>query len=239
MKTENLRLVLVGTTHAGNIGQAARAMKTMGLADLHLVAPVAGIDEQALANAGNATDVLASARLHGTLDEALAGARLVFGLTARGRRHAVPAAAAREAAAEAAAASDAHPVALLFGREHSGLTNDEIDRCHRVVHIPANPDYPVLNVAAAVQVVCYELRMAGEAGEDGAAGKREPPAGAEHLEGFYEHLQRVAHASGYVEPNGERLLMRRLRRLFNRARPEHAELNILRGLLAAVERRMR
>lgn len=242
MKPDNIRIVLLGTTHPGNIGSSARAMKTMGLSRLHLVAPLRYPDPQAEATAGHATDVLDAACVHEELDAALAGTRLVLGLTARPRRLAAAAFDARSCALRLAEASAIYPVALLFGREDSGLTNAQLARCHGVVHIPANPAYPVLNLAAAVQIVCYELFLAS-IGSDGrgAASPRaadSPVAPMEELEGFYCHLQRVMRASGYSRHRPDALLMQRLRRLFNRARPEHAELNLLRGILSAIERRL-
>ncbi|WP_440997310.1 RNA methyltransferase [Arhodomonas sp. SL1] len=233
---DHVHILLVGTTHPGNIGSAARALKTMGLARLHLVAACA-VDERARANAGNAGDTLAAARTHGGLDEALVGMGRVYGVTARRRRYGVPSLTPRRAAAEIAGAGV--PVAMLFGREHSGLTNTETGRCHRLVHIPADPAYPSLNLAAAVQVLTYELRLAALAGE-GTPQPEEAAAAADpaHLAGLYEHLSRVMAASGYAGIDEQRHLMLRLQRLFNRALPERAEVNILRGLLAAVERRL-
>lgn len=240
MNPDNVRVVLLGTTHPGNIGASARAMKTMGLTRLHLVTPVHFPDPRAQANAGNAVDVLNSAHVHEELCQALHGTRLVVGLTARPRRLAAAALDARTCAERLAAESAIYPVALLFGREHSGLTNAELSHCHAVVHIPANPVYPVLNLAAAVQIVCYELFLAaGCTGAPRAARAEDSPvATIEELQGFYCHLQRMIRASGYSRHRPEALLMQRLRRLFNRARPERAELNLLRGILAAIERQL-
>lgn len=229
-----VRVVLVEPTHPGNVGASARAMKTMGLTDLRVVGGCGVQGDAARANAANAADVLAQARCHGSLAEALAGSGLVLGLTARARRRSAPPLGVREAAALALAECARHPVAVVFGREHAGLTNDELGHCHRAVHIPANPDYPAMNLSAAVQVVCYEL-FSGLGGEGIAAAAGEA-ASAEHLEGFYRHLAQVIEALGYENAAGMPRLMRRLRRLFNRARPEPAELNILRGVLAAVQR---
>lgn len=230
-----IRVVLVEPTHPGNVGSAARAMKTMGLGDLRVVGGCGVADPGARANAANATAVLDRAQCHGTVTEALAGAGLVLGLTARTRRRSAPPLLAREAGALAVAEAPRHPVALVFGREHAGLTNDELGHCHHAVHIPANPDYPAMNLAAAVQVVCYEVYTSLASGPGvGAAGGS--PAAAEHLEGFYAHLAEVITAVGYEQSAGMPRLMRRLRRLFNRARPEPAELNILRGILSAVQR---
>ncbi|WP_018717285.1 RNA methyltransferase [Arhodomonas aquaeolei] len=233
---DHVQVLLVGTTHPGNVGAAARALKTMGLSRLALVAACA-VDDHARANAGAATDVLDAATVTADVDTALAGAGRVFGVSARPRRHGVPALSPRDAAAEIAGAPDT-PVAVMFGREHSGLTNEEIGRCHRLVHIPANPDYASLNLAAAVQVVCYELRLAAAGAALPTAGVDDAPASANHLAGLYDHLARVMAASGYAAAADQKHLMQRLRRLFNRAVPEHTEVNILRGILAAVERRL-
>ncbi len=240
MKPDNIRIVLVGTTHAGNIGFAARAMKTMALSQLHLVAPARFPDPQAEANATHAVDVLAAAQVHGDLDAALTGAGLVAGLTARTRRLGAPSVDLRSFAGLAAAESERHPVALLFGREHSGLSNEELDRCQYVVHIPTNPAYGVLNLGAAVQVVAYELFLAGAgAGAEAVAGESVEAAGFEHLEGLYGHLERVLDEVGFLRQQNPELLMRRLRRLFGRARPDRVEVDLLRGALAAIERRLR
>ncbi|RFA30541.1 tRNA (cytosine(32)/uridine(32)-2'-O)-methyltransferase TrmJ [Alkalilimnicola ehrlichii] len=236
MSLDNICMVMVGTTHPGNIGSAARAMKTMGLTRLRLVDPQQFPSPQAQANAANAGDVLADAQVYPDLDAALADIGLVVGLSARPRRLSSPVLGMRECGEKAVAEAGQHRVALLFGREHSGLTNDELDRCHYLVHIPANPDYSSLNVAAAVQVVAYELRMAalGESGNlrQGVGA----PAPAEHLEGLYQHLERVSRDIGFADVRNEEFLMRRLRRLFNRARPDTKEINILRGFLSYIER---
>lgn len=233
---DNVQVLLVGTTHPGNVGAAARALKTMGLSRLALAAACT-VDDHARANAGAATDVLDAAAVTADVDTALAGAGRVYGVSARPRRYGMPAMSPREAAAEVAG-TPATPVTLMFGREHSGLTNEEIGRCHRLIHIPANPDYASLNLAAAVQVVCYELRLAVAGATLPTAGMDDVPASASHLAGLYDHFARVMAASGYAATEDQKHLMQRLRRLFNRAVPEHAEVNILRGVLAAVERRL-
>ncbi|HET7588191.1 MAG TPA: tRNA (cytosine(32)/uridine(32)-2'-O)-methyltransferase TrmJ [Gammaproteobacteria bacterium] len=235
---ERVRIVLVGTTHSGNVGAVARAMKTMGLARLWLVAARCDVDEVATARASGATDVLAAAQHVDTLDEALTGCRLVLGTTARPRTLDWPALEPRPAAEKLVAEAAEGDVALVFGPERTGLSNEDVDRCHYRVTIPANPDYSSLNLAAAVQVLCYEIRVAlnqagGERSETGEA----PAAGADDMARFYEHLERVLLASGFLDPANPRHLMRRLRRLFNRARPDQNEINILRGILRAVEPR--
>lgn len=238
MNSDNIRFVLVGTSHPGNIGSAARALKTMALHQLHLVQPEAfpHPHPQATANAAHAADVLAAARVHASLDEALAGAGLVAGVTGRARRLGAPVIDLRSFAQLAAVESAQHPVALVFGREHSGLSNEELDRCQYAVYIPASATSGVLNLAAAVQVVAYELFMAAQAPRAEAA--REP-ASFEHLESLYQHLEKVLAEVGYLYKRNPELLMRRLRAVFGRARPDQREINALRGALRAIEQRLR
>lgn len=235
MKPENLRIVLVGTSHPGNIGSVARAMKTMGLYRLELVAPECAFPhEQATANASRADDVLAAAGRHQDLDAALAGCGLVMGLSARPRRiTAAEVLDVREAGQRVVMEAAQRPVALLFGRERSGLTNAELDRCQALVHIPANPDYSSLNLAAAVQVFCHEVNMARGAG---VQAPDRLPASAQDMEYFYQHLARVADKVGFLRKHNPEILMRRLRQLFYRAAPDDHELQMLRGLLANVEK---
>lgn len=242
-----IRTVLVGTSHPGNIGACARAMKTMGLSQLVLVAPVAFPHPDATARAASAADLLESACVCASLDEALAGCELVLGASARQRSIPWPAYTPRDAAEHVAEAFSERRVAVVFGRERTGLENSELERCHALVTIPADPDYSSLNLAAAVQVMAYELRLAlvgsrqsqtgshrdaGGAARDGGARL----ATADELEQLYAHLERVMLATGFLDPAKPRHLMRRLRRLFNRARLDHNELNILRGLLSATEK---
>jgi len=230
-----LRIVLVGAQHPGNIGAAARAMKVMGMSDLALVAPERYPHADATARASGADDVLAAARVFHTLDEAIADCALAIGASARSRRTSWPRVDARVAAGRAVDLAVAQPVALVFGRERSGLENADLDRCQLHLQVPTNPEYGSLNLAAAVQVVCYELRM--------AAGDRVPePAPQERvraadMEGLYGHWDEVLTASGFLDPDNPGVLMRRLRRLFNRAAPDRTELNILRGALRALDPR--
>lgn len=233
--TENLRVVLHQTSHPGNIGAAARAMKTMGLADLWLVAPQRFPDPEATARASGATDVLDGARCCAGLDEALAGCGMVIGTTARERHRSAPALDPRTAMAQIRAA--AAPVALLFGPERIGLTNDELDRCHYLVRIPANPAYSSLNLAAAVQVLAYEWRMAGHLAVPPKSQPPEiPPATADEMAQFYVQLeQALRQLDFFIDADNPTPLMRRLKQLFNRAAPDREEYNILRGILQAVQ----
>ncbi len=236
MRLQGIRIVLVEPQLAANIGSAARAMKTMGLHELHLVTPRQWPHPDAATMASGADDVLEQTQVHDTLDQALAGTGLVVGLSARTRNLSSPAELPAESAARVVEESARHPVAVLFGRERTGLTNDEVDRCHRVVHIPANPDYSSLNLAAAVQVMSYELRRAALAGQPAPQpGAEWPPATAEQMEMFYSHLEQVLVRIEFLRQENPRVLMRRLRLLFNRARPDHNEYQILRGILAHVD----
>ncbi len=240
MQGGNIRIVLVEPQLAANIGSAARAMKTMGLDALHLVSPMQWPHPDARTMAAGADDLLEQAVVHGDLAAALEGAGLVVGLSARSRTLSSPFRTPRSAAAELAAESDRHPVAILFGRERTGLTNAEVDSCQRLVQIPANHAFSSLNLAAAVQVMCYELRLQADGGmPPGDASTREGAgasmATADEMEMFYEHLQRALIRLEFLREDNPRALMRRLRVLFSRARPDHNEYQILRGILAHVE----
>lgn len=236
-----IRIVLSHPSHPGNIGAVARAMKTMGLTRLTLVAPRYFPHEEATARASGAADVLERATVCDTLEEALSGSVLVAGMTARRRDLAAPFHWAREGAAELLAGTQqgTREVALLFGNETAGLSNDELALCHLALMIPANPEYSSLNLGSAVQLMSYELRLA--AGLPGAPppshGEDEcVPATTDEVEGFHAHLERVSIASGFLDPANPRRLMPRLRRLFARARLEHEEVSILRGFLTAIEK---
>jgi len=239
----NIRIVLVGTTHPGNIGSAARAMKTMGLSDLALVSPRERPDAEAEARATGAGDVLASAAIHDNLDAAIADCQLVIGASARTRRlGALPMTPPEMARLVTERTSGEARAAILLGRERTGLTNEELDRCHHLVHIPANPDYSSLNLAAATQVLAYELRMAhlalaGETGMPESGSKTQPLATAGELEHLYEHFEQVLLDLGFLDRSNPRQLMRRIRRFFGRALPDRNEVNIFRGILSAVEGR--
>ncbi len=248
-----MKIVLVGTTHPGNIGAAARAMKTMGLEQLVLVAPQKYPHEQATAMASGADNILKDALVVDTLDQALDGSSVVFGMTARKRRLSseamTPAAAVKHALinSEKKASTIEHPlpenVAFVFGREHSGLTNEELDRCNYLVHIDANPDYSSLNLGAAVQVISYEIRKQqvensnnSEAVVDTESAEEIELATADEMELFYQHLEKVLIKTEFYNPDNPRKLMRRLRRLYNRTHMDKNEMNIMRGILASVER---
>lgn len=238
MTLDRIRFVLVGTSHAGNIGGCARAMKTMGLRRLVLVAPLQFPDPEATARAVGAEDILNDAVVCADLDEALADCQLVIGTSARDRRIPWPQLAPDEAAERLINGGDDRQVAVLFGRERTGLTNEELDRCQLLVNIPTNPDFSSLNLAAAVQVMAYEVRRAFLRGRDAPKGRvdrlGEPLATAADIQRFYEHLETVLTETGFLDPANPRLLMRRLVRLFNRVEMTVNEVNILRGILTAV-----
>jgi len=227
-----IRVVLVGTQHPGNIGSAARAMKTMGLSELVLVAPESFPDPRADALAVGAVDLLQQARVCATLDEALADCTRVAATTARQRHISALSLEPREWAQRLAAGGHAGRIALVFGRERTGLTNAEVDRAQELVVIPTGGEYTSLNLAAAVQIVAYELLLAA-----GAAPLELPPhepVDQVEMERFYVHLEEVLVRTQFIDRTNPRLLMRRLRKLFGRAAPDANEMNILRGILTSV-----
>lgn len=246
---ERIRVVLVGTSHPGNIGGAARAMKNMGLSRLVLVAPEDFPSSDAVARASGATDILDAAQVVETLEDALVGCTLVVGTSARDRRIPWPMLDPREcgvASCEQAAAGG--EVALVFGREYAGLTNEELQRCQYHVHIPSDPDFSSLNLAAAVQVLSYEVRMAWLAAQqlptkvaklETTAMLNTQLATADELESFYGHLERALVAIGFLDPEKPRHLMSRLRRLYGRSDVSKLEMNILRGILTETEKAVR
>lgn len=232
---------MVGTTHPGNIGAAARAMKNMGLSDLTLVAPKTFPSDEANARASGADDVLAAARVHETLGGAIADCHRIIGASARLRTISWPQLAPRECAQMAIGDADRHKTAILFGREHSGLTNEEIECCHYLLHIPCNPAFSSLNVAAAVQVVAYELFQAAQTAYAAhAASAEEVLATAEEQESFHHHLLQTLFDVGFLhERKSSPSLIRRLRRIFNRSALEKTDIHILRGMLTAIQDRLR
>jgi tRNA/rRNA methyltransferase len=235
---DSVRVVLVATTHAGNIGAAARAMLTMGVTRLVLVNPLRFPHAEAVARASGATAVLDGATLVGTLDEAIAGCALALGLSARPREFAGRVLPIREAAAAAVAHTTRGDVALVFGTEMSGLSNDELARCGVVATIPSSPGYGSLNLAAAVQVACYELRVAATGGGVWQA-PRFAPATTDEIAALDAHAERTLVDMRFLNPRLPRRLMPRLRRLFARAGLEKEEVNILRGILARIDDVMR
>lgn len=232
----NLRIVLSHTSHPGNIGAAARSMKTMGLSNLYLVEPRYFPDPAAEARASGAIDVLNDAKVCATLEEALEGAALVAGLTARRRDVGPEDYTLREAAPELAERARTQPVVLLFGNETSGLSNAEMDKCQMRVSIPTNPEYSSLNLGSAVQVVSYELRMALLGNDIQPEEPAEELATSEEMEGFFRHLEQTLYRTEFLDPRYPKKLMSRLRRMFSRARPRKDEANILRGILTAVDK---
>lgn len=233
----NIRIVLVNTSHPGNIGAAARAMKNMCLERLYLVEPKGFPCAEATARASGADDVLANAVVCESLEQALDGCHFVVGTSARSRRISWPVADPRQTAARVMQESQQGDVALVFGREHSGLTNEELEKCHYLVHIPTNPDYSSLNLAAAVQVLCYELMLFSPDENSQFEEEARDLASAEEMESFFEHLEQALVELEFLDANHPRKLMRRLRRFFNRARPDKTEMNILRGVLSAAQGR--
>jgi tRNA/rRNA methyltransferase len=228
-------VVLSRPSHPGNIGSAARAMKTMGFADLRLVAPKEFPSAEADALASGALDVLERARVFATLDEALADAVLAVGFSSRPRDLSHPLRSLRDMGGDIVARTSTGRVALVFGNETFGLTNEELARCQWLATIPANPAYGSLNLAAAVQVACYELASAAAAFTP-AADPARTAATLEEVEAFYAHLERLMVASGFLDPAQPKRLMERIRRLYARAGLEREEVQFLRGMLASFER---
>ncbi|MEN8777704.1 MAG: tRNA (cytosine(32)/uridine(32)-2'-O)-methyltransferase TrmJ [Glaciecola sp.] len=233
---DNIRIVLVNTSHTGNIGSTARAMKTMGLSDLYLVDPVSAPDGKSSALAAGAGDVLANATIVSDLSEAVKDCSLIVGTSARSRTLPWPMLTPRECGVKMVQEGQKGPVALVFGRENNGLSNEELQLCHFHVCIPANPEYSSLNLAAAVQTLCYEIRM-GYLNLDSYPDMESDYPLSEDLERFYVHLENTLTETGFIVKNHPGVVMTKLRRLVNRARPESQELNILRGILSAIDKK--
>lgn len=241
MSLDNIRIVLVNTSHPGNIGAVARAMKNMGLSKLVLVAPKKFPHDEATWRAASATDVLDNAQVCATLEEAVADCGLVVGTSARGRRIPWPLLDPRHCAERAYSEAARHQVAFVFGREDRGLTNEELQLCNLHVNIPANEEYSSLNLAMAVQVLSYELRMthlSDDLTDDALAEWDQPPATTAQLQRYFEHLEETLLELGFLNPKAPKQLMTRLRRLYNRARPDDMEINILRGILTSTQYQM-
>lgn len=236
MANVKIRIVLVGTTHPGNIGATARAMKNMGLTDLVLVSPRSFPDDEATARASGACDVLDKAKVVTRLADAVADCSYVAGASARSRAIGWPTMNPRDCAERLLQESGRGPVAAVFGPEKSGLSNDDLALCHTLLTIPTNPEFSSLNLAMAVQVLTYELRVASTLDSGPVFESEAPHASGEEMEHFYSHLEQVLRDLRFLDPDNPRHLMRRLRRLFIRARPDKNEINILRGILTAVDR---
>jgi tRNA (cytidine32/uridine32-2'-O)-methyltransferase len=235
MNLASLRVVLVATTHPGNIGSTARAMKTMGLTRLYLVNPNLNPYRKAHELAAGAYDILQSAVQCTSLAEALEGCHLVFGTSARPRDLALPGVTPAECANLIATQPDDTEIALVFGREHAGLTNEELLQCQYHLHIPSNPEFSSLNLAQAVQIIAYELRMRHLNPSAQVETTSHDYATSADIERFYTHLEKVLIQIDFLKPSNPRKLLQRLRRLFNRARLETTEVNILRGILTHIE----
>ena len=233
----NIRVVLVGTSHPGNIGSTARAMKTMGLSSLYLAEPKVAPDGHSVALAAGASDILKHAVTVDSVEEAIADCSMVIATSARSRTLDWPMLDPREAGEKLVGSAMNGPVAIVFGRENNGLTNEELQKCTYHVAIPANPEYTSLNLAQAVQIICYEARMAylNSTKIDYPKVEEVYPL-AKDQENFFTHLENTLLSTGFIVKNHPGQVMTKLRRLFSRARIERAEMNILRGILTSVDK---
>lgn len=238
MMLERVKVVLVGTTHSGNIGSAARAMKVMGLSQMVLVDPQCQVDAQAIALAAGASEIALNAQIYPTLEAAVADCGLVVGTSARSRTLEWPMLEPRECGEKLISEANQHSVAMVFGRERTGLTNDELQLCHYHVCVPANPEYSSLNLAMAVQLLSYEVRMAYLALQQSSQSStlQEEYPRHQELERFYAHLEQVIMQTEFISAQQPGQVMNKLRRMFTRARLEAQEINILRGILTSVQK---
>ncbi|HEX4938597.1 MAG TPA: RNA methyltransferase [Candidatus Kapabacteria bacterium] len=244
---DRLRIVMINTSDSGNIGAAARAMKTMGLRQLVLVQPEEVPTAKATARASAAADLLHKARVVQTLDEAIGDCQLVFGTSARLRTIPWPLIDPRQGAARVMNEPVGADIAILFGREDAGLTNEELRRCHFHICIPANEEYPVLNIGAAIQVICYEMRMAALERQanpvvpdlSGMQQWDEPLVSSEDMERFLRHFEETLLDIDFFDPNNPKQLLTRVRRFFLRTRMDRLEMNLLRGVLSTVQKRVK
>jgi tRNA (cytidine32/uridine32-2'-O)-methyltransferase len=233
---ENIRVVMVETTHPGNIGAAARAMKSMGYKNLYLVKPKIYPNAEATARAAGADDILTRAVVCESLEEALQGCVTVVASSARSRAISSPVFTPREYASKLSEKTKLGPVALVFGRESSGLSNEELEHCNVILQIPTNPDFSSLNVASAIQILCYEFIQGSQYCDAGKTDREKVQlATSDEMKYFYDHLQKSMIDVGFLNPEQPRKLMRRLKSLFNRAHLDENEVSILRGFLAAVQ----
>ena len=242
MNSQNIQVVLVNPSHPGNIGAVARAMKNMGLHHLVLVAPRKFPDPEAQWRAASAVDIIDNARVVETLDEAIGDSQFIVGTSARERRIPWPVQDARLTAARIVERSVQEKVSILFGREDSGLNNEELRRCNLHCHIPTHPDYESLNLSMAVQIVCYEIRMAeleGTLPSNEDSHWENPFATSKDMEYFYQHLEETLVELEFLNPAAPKQLMTRLRRLYSRVRLDDMEVQILRGILKETRRVIR
>ncbi len=236
MKFDSIRIILVETSHPGNIGSTARAMKTMGLERLYLVSPKSFPDPRAHEMSAGAYDVLLEkVVVTDSLENALKGCQLILATSARPRDIALTGLTPFECATLVAETPDNTEIAIVFGREHAGLTNDELLQCHYHIHIPSNPEFSSLNLSQAVQIVAYELRMKCLSPQAQVETKQDTLATADAVEQFYTHLKDVLIEIEFLKPSNPKRLFQRLRRLFNRIQLESMEINILRGILTHVQ----
>jgi len=234
----NIKIILVETSHPGNIGATARAMKTMGLKQLTLVNPQARFpDAEATARAAGADDILVNAQVVDSLDKALADCAVIIGTSARLRRLSVELLNPQQCAQLVTSIPTANQIAIVFGRENSGLNNDELNRCHYHIHIPTNPEFSSLNLAAAVQIVAYELRMAYLAQLDTKTPMSSEPLATDHeVQLFYDRLEKTLIKIDFLDPEVPRKLMHRFKRMYNRIRLEKTELDLLMGMLKNINK---
>ena len=236
----NIRIVLINTFHPGNVGAIARAMKNMGLTSLYLVDPNDYPSDEAVSRAAGAVDLLQKAVVVDTLEEALADCSLIIGTSARHRTFQLPIMNARECAKSVVVESKSQPIAIVFGREKTGLLNEEMAQCNRQVYIDANTEYPVLNISQAVQIVTYEIWMEYQntnASHNASSDKiPEYPRKAD-IDLFYQHLEETLYDIDFIIKNHQGKVLEKLQRFFNRSRPEKSELGMLRGILAAVQKK--
>ncbi|ORU90646.1 MAG: tRNA (cytosine(32)/uridine(32)-2'-O)-methyltransferase TrmJ [Cycloclasticus sp. symbiont of Poecilosclerida sp. M] len=236
----NIKIVLVQTSHPGNIGATARAMKNMELSELSLVRPNNFPSSEATSRASGADNILDKANVYETLEEALKPCELVIGASARIRHLGWSEVGPKKGCELLIEASHAAPVALVFGRENSGLTNEELELCHHLLHIPTNPDFSSLNVAAAVQVMCYELYSTALGHQTiQSPAEEDRPATSEEFEGFYDHFLQTLESADFLQLSKTKKLQRRLRRIFYRSGLNRTEVNILRGILTAINNKFK
>lgn len=236
MNNNNIRIILVSPSHPGNIGAVARAMKTMELQHLYLVNPKSFPNVNATAFAAGADDILATATVTTSLAEALSGVNIIIGTSARPRALQLPTLDPRQAAALVTTESQINNVAVLFGRENNGLSNEELELCNYQLYIPTNPNFSSLNIAAAVQLIAYEIKMAQSATTHSFATPQAELANSEEIQYFYQHLEQTLTAVDFLQPGNQRGLMAKLKLIFNRVRLEKNEIGVLRGVLTAINR---